>query len=74
MDPAPFLALLAANAQADGPTWAPIVFAAVAFAFMVVVLFAMRQKIRQNEQWSKMNEDPDERPDSDEHGKHDRED
>ncbi|GAB3847926.1 hypothetical protein [Nesterenkonia populi] len=73
MDLAPFHALLTANAQVDGPTWAPILFAAGAFALMVVVLFTMRQKIRANEQWQKAREDAEDVDggESGQHGEHD---
>ncbi|WP_146339865.1 MULTISPECIES: hypothetical protein [Nesterenkonia] len=61
----------AANAQPDSPTWAPILFAAGAFAFMVVVLLTMWKKIRTNEQWHQAEEDTE----GNDHGTgHDRED
>ncbi|GAA4921168.1 hypothetical protein [Nesterenkonia rhizosphaerae] len=43
---------------ADAPTWAPIVFAAGAFAVVVLVLVLMRQKLKQSESWHKDHEGP----------------
>ena len=43
---------------ADAPTWAPIVFAAGAFAVVVLVLILMRQKLKQSESWNADNEGP----------------
>lgn len=43
---------------ADAPTWAPIVFAAGAFAVIVLVLILMRQKLKQSESWHKDHEGP----------------
>lgn len=37
--------------QTDAPTWAPIVFAAGAFAVVAVVLVVMWKKLKQSEQW-----------------------
>lgn len=42
--------------QVDAPSWAPIIFAAGAFAVVAVVLVVMWKKLRQSEQW-RNNED-----------------
>ncbi|MCT1606693.1 hypothetical protein M3B43_04995 [Nesterenkonia massiliensis] len=59
----PFLLPLTAASQvgamaADAPTWAPIVFAAGAFAVIILVLILMRQKLKQSDSWLRDSERP----------------
>ncbi|WP_044493280.1 hypothetical protein [Nesterenkonia massiliensis] len=57
--PLPLTAVSQVGAMAaDAPTWAPIVFAAGAFAVVVLVLILMRQKLKQSESWHKDHEGP----------------
>lgn len=42
---------LAAQSAIDAPGWAPIVFAAGAFAVMALVLVLMWRKLRQTDSW-----------------------
>lgn len=45
--------------ETDTPSWTPIVFAAGAFAILVIVLILVRQKLRQSESWKRDSENTD---------------
>lgn len=63
----PLLSLLAQpELDQSAPGWAPIVFAAGAFAVVVLVLILMWQKLKQSEMRSDDPEDPESR-DQDQH-------
>lgn len=49
--------LAASDLQVDAPGWAPLVFAAGAFAVVLVVLVLMWKKLKQSEQW-RSDDDP----------------
>lgn len=63
----PLLSRLAQLEMDEGtPGWAPIVFAAGAFAVVVMVLLLVRQKLKQSEMRGDDPEDPESR-DQDQH-------
>lgn len=45
--------------EVDTPSWAPIAFAAGAFAVVALVLIMMWKKLKQSEQWRRDEDTPD---------------